>query len=106
MVEQYYILNTDEQVFITSHIYSIISNQTLYRARTLNVTYYFDNNLAGSGLGNSIFMTSINSCKQYCSQHHAKINSLTLAVFLYENVVLSLQIRHEYNHSDYKNAVF
>ena len=76
-----YILNTDEQVFITSHICSIISNQTLYRAGTLNVTYYFDNNLAGSGLGNSIFMTSINSCKQYCLQHHAKINSFTLNPF-------------------------
>ena len=85
-----YVLNTDEQVFITSHICSIISNQTLYRAGTLNVTYYFDNNLAGSGLGNSIFMTSINSCKQHCSQYDNSnasnlFNDSCIGQFIYTN---------------------
>ena len=75
-----YVLNIDEQTFLTSHICSIISNQTLYRAGTLNITYHFDNNSAGSGLGNSIFMTSINSCKQYCSLYHTKNNSHTFNI--------------------------
>ena len=72
------VLNTDDQIFLSQTCFSTC-NQTLYEEGTLKVTYYFDNNSAGSGLGNSIFMTSINSCKQYCSHH--ELNSYTLHPF-------------------------
>ena len=74
-----YVMDTDEQVFLASQTCFSTCNQTLYEEGTLNVTYYFDNNTAGSGLGNSIFMTSINSCKKYCSHHQN--NSHTLHPF-------------------------
>ena len=65
-----YVLNIDEQVFITSHICFLVHDKPLSDGSAVNVTYRFDNNTAGSGLGNSIFLTSIDPCKHYCSKYY------------------------------------